>query len=65
MVQWNHKIRESGGEESLLVDAHKTPLALMMDEGVEPSDEDTISSLRRSVTWMPEAHNSRVTFIRS
>ena len=47
MVQWNHKIRESGGEESLLVDAHKTPLALMMDEGVEPSDEDTISSLRR------------------
>ena len=30
---------------------HKTPLALMMDEVVEPRDKD-IS--RSSVTWMPE-----------
>ena len=58
MVQWDHKIRESGGEESLIGDAHKTPLALMMDEGVEPRDEDTS---RSSVTGMPEAHSSRVT----
>ena len=32
--------------------AHKTPLGLMMDEGVEPRDEDT---RRSSVTSMPEA----------
>ena len=38
--------------DSLLGVHHKTPLALMMDEGVEPRDEDTP---RSSVTWMPEA----------
>ena len=47
--------RKCRREESLVGDA---PLALMMDEGVEPRDEDTC---RSSVTWMPDAHSSRVT----
>ena len=38
--------------DSLLGMHHKTPLALMMDEGVEPRDEDTS---RSSVTGMAEA----------
>ena len=36
--------RKCRREESLLGHAHKTPLALMMDEGVEPRDEDTSRS---------------------
>ena len=38
--------------DSLLGVHHKTPLALMMDEGVEPRDEDTC---RSSVTGMAQA----------
>ena len=38
--------------DSLLGVHHKTQLALMMDEGVEPRDEDTS---RSSVTGMAEA----------
>jgi len=50
--------RKCRREESLLGDAPEDSTGLMMDEGVEPRDEDTP---RSSVTWMPDAHSSRVT----